>query len=159
MFGDEIREQIDRHFQTLGKEAGPDVLVVRGYNSTEFKNSFIESAAFYGEGDWKQVDMPAIVVTDALPAAVETRDGLEKARVMVFPLRQIYERHKDISVFLTKLLEALHSSDASDALGHLDKSQIEKHWSWLASYVEIKPTFCGFKLDVGKIIADVVAKD
>jgi len=157
-FADAIREQIDKYFITLGEEAGPEVLVVRGYNSTKFRNSFIESAAFYGPGDWGAVDVPAIVVTDALPTAVERRKGLHQARVMIFPLRHIYEKHKDISIFFAKLLGALQSSDASAALEKLDKAKIEKYWSWITDYVELKPGFFGFKADLGKIIGDMLAK-
>ena len=157
-FGNEIREQIDKYFTTLGKEAGPEVLVVRGYDATQFRNSFIESAAFYGPSDWKTVDVPAIVVTDALPTAVEERDGLDQARVMIFPLKQIYERHKDISIFFEKLLKALHSSEASAALEKLDKAKIEKYWSWISDYVELKPGFFGFKADVGKMISALLEK-
>jgi hypothetical protein len=157
-FGNEIREQIDKYFITLGREAGSDVLVVRGYDSTTFLNSFIESAAFYGPGDWKAVDVPAVVVTDALPTAVEHHDGLDKAKVMIFPLRQVYETHKDISAFLEKLLRALHSAEASAALEKLDAVKIERYWSWITEYVEMKPGFFGFKADVGKLIGDLFKK-
>ncbi|MCX7098481.1 MAG: hypothetical protein NTV43_11330 [Methylococcales bacterium] len=157
-FADAIREQIDKYFVTLGKEAGPDVLVVRGYDATTFRDSFIESAAFYGPDDWKSVDVPAIVVTDALPTAVEERNGLDQAKVMIFPLRQIYEKHNDISTFFGQLLSALHSSEASNALEKLDKAKIEKYWSWFTEYAELKPGFFGFKADLGKIIADLLTK-
>jgi len=157
-FGNEIREQIDKYFTTLGKEAGPEVMVVRGYDATQFRDSFIDSAAFYGPGDWKTVDVPAIVVTDALPTAVEQREGLDQARVMVFPLRQIYERHKDISIFFEKLLRVLHSSEASAALEKLDKAKIEKYWSWISDYVELKPGFFGFNADLGKMISALLEK-
>ena len=157
-FGDAIREQVDKYFMTLGKEAGPEVLVVRGYDATQFRNSFIESAAFYGPGDWKMVDVPAIVVTDALPTALEQPDGLDQARVMIFPLRQIYESQKDISIFFGSLLQALHSSEASIALEKLDKANIEKYWSWISEYVELKPSFFGFKADLGKMISDLLKR-
>jgi hypothetical protein len=157
-FANEIREQIDRHFTILGREAGPEVMAVRGYDSTQFRNSFIESAAFYGPEDWKTVDVPAVVVTDALPTAVEARNGLDHARVMVFPLRRIYEKDKDISIFFEKLLKALHSPDASAALEKLDTANIEKYWSWLSDYVELKPGFFGFNADVGKMISALLEK-
>jgi hypothetical protein len=41
-----IHEQIDKYFVTLGKEAGPHILVVRGYDATTFRHS-LESAALY----------------------------------------------------------------------------------------------------------------
>lgn len=157
-FGNAIREQIDKYFMTFGREAGSDVLVVRGYDATAFRESFIESAAFYGPGDWKNVDVPALVVTDALPTAVEEHDGLDKARVMIFPLREMYEKHKDISFFFEKLLAALHSVEASNAIEKLDKSKIEKYWGWITDYTEMKPGFFGFKADLGKIIGELLRK-
>lgn len=157
-FADAIREQIDKYFITPGKEAGPDVLVVRGYDATTFRNSFIESSAFYGPEDRKGVDVPAIVVTDALPTAVELRNGLDQAKVMIFPLRQIYEEHKDVSIFFWKLLAALQLTEASNALEKLDKAKIEKYWSWFTEYAEFKPGSFGLKADLGKTIGDLLAK-
>jgi hypothetical protein len=157
-FGDAIRDQIDKYFVALGKESGPDVLVVRGYDPAAFRNSFFESAALYGPGDWKNISVPAIVVTDALASAVESPEGLDQARVMIFPLREIYEKYKDISIFFAKLCAALRSDEASNALDKLDKSEIKKYWSWITEYTEMKPAFLGFKIDVGKIIADMLEK-
>jgi hypothetical protein len=165
-FGHEIREQIDKYFTSLGKEAGPDVLVVRGYDATTFLNTFIDSAALYatrpgesyGPDDWKNVEKPALVVADALPSAFEKRGGLDKARVMIFPLAEMYNKHKDISLFFEKLLAALHSSEASNALQKLDKHKIEKYWGWITDYTEMKPGFFGFKADLGKIIGDLLGK-
>ncbi|WP_433965868.1 hypothetical protein [Tunturiibacter gelidiferens] len=161
-FGDAIREQIDKYFMTLGKEAGPDILVVRGYDATAFRDSF-ESAALYSRSfdvpdDWKSTFLPAIVVTDALPTAIKTPNGLDQAKVMIFPLREIYKKHNDISIFFGKLLAALHSNKASYALDRLDESEIEREWSWMREYVEMKPGFFGFKFDLGKMIAGILAK-
>ncbi len=159
-FGDEIREQIDKYFLELGKEAGPDVLAVRGYDATVFRDSFIESTSFYGRDDLKAkaVDSPAIVVTDALPEAVERRGGLDTAKVLIFPLRQIYEQHKDISVFFNQLLSALRAPEAMAALEKLDSTDIEKYWGWLTQYIEMKPGFFGFKADLKKIISVLLQK-
>jgi hypothetical protein len=107
-------------------------------------------------------------VTNALPTdknrgvdgqwAVERESGLDQAKVMVFPLREVYEKDKDFAIFFGKLIEALHSNEASDALDKLDNSEIEKYWSWMTEYVEMKPGFHGFKVDLGKIISDMLAK-
>jgi hypothetical protein len=155
-FGNEIREQIDKYFMTLGKEAGPDVLVVRGYDAAIFRKSFIDAAAFYGPGDWKSVAVPALIVTDALPTAVEQENGLDKARIMIFPLGEMYKRDGDISIFFEKLLAALHSDEASSAIEKLDRSKIEKCWGWITDYAEMKPGFFGFNADLGKMIGDLL---
>lgn len=157
-FADEIRNQIDKYFTSLGKEAGPNVLVVRGYDPTTFKNSFIESSAFYGEGDWKNIEVPALVVTDALPGAVEREGGLDNAKLMIFPLRSVHEKQKDISIFFERLLSALQSEEATESLNTLNKSNLEKYWGWISEYTEMKPGFFGFSVDLKKMVADLLTK-
>jgi hypothetical protein len=73
-FPDELGEQIDKYFTTLGKEAGERTLVVRGYDPTKFRMS-LEAPALYGVGDWKLVDTPALLVTDAVPKPREEELG------------------------------------------------------------------------------------
>jgi hypothetical protein len=36
--------------------------------------------------------------------------------VIIFPLREVFEKHKDVSVLFAKLLSALRSDEASSAL-------------------------------------------
>jgi len=152
-FGNEIRDQVDKHFQTLGKEAGPGVLVVRGFDAQAFRTSLFEAPALH---EFQEIDPPSVVVTDAHPKRVREVKGLNGAKVMVFPLRPVYAKDKDISLFFDKLLSALRSPDAIIALDKLDGSQIQRHWSWLTDYVELKPGFFGFNADLAKLVGDLL---
>jgi hypothetical protein len=49
--GDAVREQIDKVCVPLGREAGPDALVVRGNDSSQLRKACVESAGFHGPGD------------------------------------------------------------------------------------------------------------
>ncbi|SRR5713101_3275186 len=161
-FVNELREQIDKHFINLGKAAGPDVLVVRGYDPIAFRESVVAEALLGPDHEWKEKEVeaecPALMVTDALEKNVNEKNGLDKASVMIFPLREMYKKDKDISIFFEKLLAALHSDEASDAIKKLDKCTIEKYWDWITEYSEMKPSFFGFKADLGKIFGDLLQK-
>jgi hypothetical protein len=45
-FADEIKKEIDAHFLTLAREVGRDVLVVRGFDPTAFRESVVEARPF-----------------------------------------------------------------------------------------------------------------
>jgi hypothetical protein len=157
-FSDQIREQIDKHFSTFGKAAGREVLAVRGYDPKQFRESLFEVEAFYGE-EGLPLDPPAIVLTNAVPGAFRHRAGLAEAKVMIFPLREVYEQEKgDISVFLGRLLDAIGEEDAFKALEKPKQSGLEKFWGWLSRYVTMKPGFIGFSADLNTAIDDIIAK-
>jgi Xaa-Pro aminopeptidase len=155
-FSDEIREQIDTHFATLGKEVGREVLVVRGNDPTEFRES-VEAAAFYKQEWHERVDPPALIVMNEAPKALEESEKLDNAKVMIFSLREMFERHGSIVDFLTALLKAIKSKDSIEALESLEPKKLEKQWGWLSKYVEIKPRFLGFKFNADSAITDLVS--
>ncbi len=148
-----VGEQINKYFLPFGKEAGPEVLAVQGYDPVAFRKSLMETGSLTG-----QLFPPAVVVTDTAPAELVRPNGSNQARVMIFPLKEIYEKRKDISNFLRQLLLALQSSDANAALKKLDQTKIEKYWSWITDYVEMKPKFLGVTADLGKLVSDMLAK-
>lgn len=107
-FADEIKKEIDAHFFTLAKEVGKDVLVVRGFDPTGFRESVLEAPAFFDEKWRKRAAFPSLIVTNRVPTeAVSDANVLEKGRVMIFPLAEVYREHKSISPFLSDLLTAL----------------------------------------------------
>src|SRR5215472_1961262 len=112
-FADEIKKEIDAHFLTLSREVGKDVLVVRGFDSN-FSQSVYEALAFFDEM-WgkKRARRPSLIVTNRVPSeAVSDANLLEKGKVMIFPLEDIYREHKSIAGFLTDLVDALKQEDA-----------------------------------------------
>ena len=156
-FADEMRKEIDAHFNTFGREAGTNVLAVRGYDPTAFRESVYEAAAFY-DPDWKErADFPALLVTNVSPSlALSDADKLKEAKVLLLPLGGIYQERKTITEFLTDLLKALKSEDALKSLEKLDTSSLKKGWGWLRRYVEMKPGFFGFNVNLNKVLNDVI---
>ena len=82
---------------------------------------------------------------------------LDHASVIILPLRDIYEKHKDLSLFFQDLTGMLSKPDALESLKTIKAGLIEKYWSWLGKYVEIKPSFFGFSADVNKMITDLLS--
>ena len=153
-FKDEIRNEIDKHFLTLGKELGEDAIVIRGYEPTRFSKS-VETAAFY-EKKWKEnITAPALIILNESPNALTNTDKLKKAKIMVFSLREIFEEAKTIAPFLEKLLNAINEEDAIKALEKLEKGKLRKFWGWVLKYGIAKPQFAGFGFDVSKALKEL----
>jgi hypothetical protein len=155
---DDVSKQIDSYFLTLGREVGRDVLVVRGFDPSDFSQSVFEANAF-GDVTWnKRARFPSLVVTNRAPSkAVNYTNVLEKGIVMIFPLAEIVRQDKSLSGFLNDLVEALKNEDAIPALESLDGTKIEKAWGWLSKYVKMEPGFYGFKVDLNDAIKKLLA--
>ena len=158
-FADEIRKEIDSHFITLGREVGKDVLVVRGFDPTVFRESVYEAPAFLDEKWRERAQFPALLITNCPPSdALSNAENLEKSKVMIFPLGKIFQEHKSIAGFLTDLLRALKNKDAFKALETLDGSKLQKGWGWLSKYFKMEPGFYGFSIKLDKAVKDLLAK-
>jgi hypothetical protein len=158
-FADEIKKEIDAHFLTLAKEVGKEVLVVRGFDPTPFRESVMEAPAFFNEKWGNRAAFPCLIVTNRIPTeAVSDADVLEKGKVMIFPLADIYREHKSIAPFLSDLLTALKVEDAVKALDNLDGSTLEKGWGWLSRYFKMDPGFFGFNLKLDSAMRDLLAR-
>jgi len=158
-FADEIKKEIDAHFFTLAKEVGKEVLVVRGFDPTAFRDSVLEAPAFFNEKSRKRAAFPSLIVPNRVPTeAVSDANVLEKGKVMIFPLADVYREHKSIAPFLSDLLMALKQEDAIKALDNLDTSKLQKGWGWLGRYFKMEPGFFGFNLKLNSAIKDLLAK-
>lgn len=156
---DEIRREIDAHFVTLGREVGKDVLVVRGFDPTAFRESVYEAPAFFDTKWRKRARFPALLVTNCPPPdALSNAENLEKGKAMIFPLGEVYQEHKSIAGFLTDLVEALKQEDALKALETLDRGKLQKGWGWLSKYFKMEPGFFGFSIKLDKAIKDLLAR-
>jgi hypothetical protein len=158
-FADEIKKEIDAHFLTLGREAGKDVLVVRGFDPTAFRESVYEASAFQDDKWRERAKFPCLIVTNQVPGqAVSDANVLDTGKVMIFPLADIYSEHRSIAGFLTDLIEALRQVDAIEALETLHGNQLQKGWSWLSKYFKMEPGFFGFNLKLNEAIKDLLAR-
>src|SRR5271169_3607550 len=99
-FADDIKKEIDAHFVTLGREVGKDALVVRGFDPATFRESVFEAPAFYDVKWNERAKFPSLIVTNRAPGeALSDANVLEKGRVMIFPLADIYSKQKSLSGF------------------------------------------------------------
>lgn len=153
---DQLRQELVNNFVILGQEVGPDVLVVRGHDVSDFFNQAFEIFALYDK-KWKdQIDPPALLVTNIPPAEIEDdRQKLEKAKVILLPLGPRYMRPGSITNVLRELASSLHSTDAMNALQTLDRPEIENRWGWITRYFDLRPNFMGFGVNINQVIDDM----
>jgi hypothetical protein len=156
-FADEIKKEIDTHFMTLAREVGK-VLVVRGFDPTAFRESVYEAPAFHDVTWNERAKFPSLVVTNRAPAkALSNVNVLEKGKVMIFPLAEMYREHKSLSGFLTELVAALKREDSITALDTLDGTKLQKGWGWLSKYLKAEPGFFGFNLKLNEALKDLLS--
>lgn len=156
-YADDIKKEIDTHFTTLAREVGKDVLVVRGLDATSFRESVREAPAFFDVKWNARVKFPALLVTNRAPAeAVKKSSVLEKGKVLIFPLEDVFREHKSLAGFFTDLTSALKSQDSVIALDSLDGSKLLKGWGWLSKYFKTEPGFYGFHLKLNDAVKDML---
>jgi hypothetical protein len=127
-FEDDLRKEIEKHFLTLGREAGKDVLVVRGFDPTAFRDSVFEAPAFFSDKWRARAKFPSLILMNQPPATVlANNDAIEKAKLIIFPLKEIHAEKQSLSAFFSELVTALKSGDAMEALDKLDGTKPEKY--------------------------------
>jgi hypothetical protein len=158
-FADELKREIDSNFATLAREAGKDALVVRGLDPTTFRNSVFEAPAFFDIKWNERAKFPSLLVTNRDPGkAVSDANVLEKGKVMIFPLAEIFREHRSLSGFLSDLVEALKEEDAIAALESVDGTKLKKRWGWINKYFRAEPEFFGFSVKLSDAITDLLAR-
>ncbi len=154
---DGLREQIENHFTLFGKAAGEKVLAVRGYDPEKFRESILVTQELFSEDEREIFKSTSLLITDTNPATLAEEKGLENHNLFAFPLQYIYERDGgDISKFLNNLLTALHEPDAIKSLKSLEETRLKKIWGWLSKYPELQPGIGGFKVDLKRLLNDLI---
>lgn len=155
---DELRREIRKNFDYLvDLTCGPTAMIIRGTNQHSFFKQVYDKYRLELRGyDPDRFPIPALFVTDTPPAKVdEDRSHLDKAKMIIFPMRARYLRAGDITAFFKDLAFTLRDDDAIMALEKLDTDKVREKWNWLAEYVEFKPNFFGFEFQVNKMIEDM----
>lgn len=153
---DELRNQLADNFMALAGEVGTDALVVRGANSQTFYSQVFYEYALKEAMDHGSRVLPAILVTDTPPHDIRSNEyALRSARIVLFPLAALGERPTQLTAFLAELSRTVRSDEAFEALRRLDRSSIQQRWSWITRYLDIKPNFLGFGVDLDAIIDDL----
>jgi hypothetical protein len=140
-FSDALRTQLRDNFEGLGRAVGPDTLVVRGFDPNQIRNEWGVLA----------IGSPALVVTDRIPIDAALPAG---ARVIDFDLASEYATHDSIVPLLKRLVEALNDSEAMKLLERdtAEPGAVKKLWGWVEEYLELKPNFMGFGLNMNAFI-------
>jgi hypothetical protein len=155
---DGFRQEIRRNFDYLvDLTGGPTAMIIKGTDQRSFFKQVYNKYRFELRGfDPEKFPLPALFVTDTSPAKVEEdRHNLDKAKMMVFPMQARYLRAGDITAFYKDLAITLRDNDAIVALEKLDTNKVREKWNWLDHYVEFKPNFFGFEIQVNKMIEDL----
>lgn len=156
-WSDQLRHQLERNFINLARAVGPNALVIRGAEPEGFYSQVLYEYALQDRMQKGDKVLPALVVTDTPPATLRRDDGaIHEARIMLFPLARMDARPTDLTAFLQALSEAIQAPESLDALERLDRGAIRRRWGWITRYLELKPSFMGFGLDIDAMIDDAV---
>ena len=132
--------------------------MIRGFDPTVFRDSVFEAPAFHDQKWHELAKFPSLLVTNRAPsAAVRDANILDKGKVMIFPLREIYDEHKSLAGFLSDLVAALRNEDAIASLDSLDRTKLQRSWGSLGKYFKAEPEFLGFGVDLKLAIGDLLA--
>lgn len=161
IFANELRRELEDNFLILGQKVGRNILVVRGFDPEKFHDSTYEAFEIQEQKPkWlNQLIVPALMVTNTTPVEMmKSAVQMEKAKVMIFPLENIYKERGSITGFLGDLLKALRGREAYDALENLDETLLEKNWGWLTKYFSMNPGFFGFGVKLDRVIDKIIFK-
>jgi hypothetical protein len=131
------------------------VLVVRGVDPIDFYDQVFATYAL-GADEPDKRRLPALLITDTPPTDInEDRSRLENAKMVVLHLWEHYQGHGAVTDVLRKLALTVKEPNAFKSLQALDKEKIKKYWGWLTSYLELKPSFFGFGVNINAILDDL----
>jgi hypothetical protein len=160
VFDDPLKDELSRNFLALGSEVGRDVLVVRGFDPQTFYSSAYETLTLYDEEWAAKIQRPALLLSDTPPRLLLSEKAkLNAAKLILFPLAPFRRRPAGTLVdLLRQLVAALKDNDAMSALQQLEPKALRSKWGWLSKYVDMKPNFMGFGVNLNAAIDDVVLR-
>lgn len=154
IFHDDLSKQLSENFITLGKEVGRDVLVIRGYDPNTFFDSAYETFTLYDD-EWNdRLQRPGILVSDTAPALLLSEEAkLKSAKLIYLPLSSFQKTPTNsLASLLRQLVKSLNSPDAYQALRRQEPRKLSTAWGWLRNFVDLKPNFFGFGVDINAMI-------
>lgn len=152
---DDVRRHLEENFMVLAREVGPDALVVRGTHPDRFYSEVLDKYVLRDRMNRGERILPAILVTDTPPHDLRHNDAsVPKARIALFPLASLAGRPGDVTAFLKLLCETVRSPESFEALERLDRQGTRRRWGWVTRYLELKPNFFGFGVDIDAMIDD-----
>ncbi len=150
-WNDDLRREFSDNFENLAREVGTKTLVVRGADREGFTSQILDKYDIH-----VHTVLPALAITDTAPAIIgQYPERLVKPKLIVIPLGARDIKRGAITNILKKVATTLRDNEAIDSLESLDKSRILRTWGWIR-YIELKPNYYGFGIDINRIIDDTL---
>jgi len=158
-WSDSFRDELERNFDRLVSAVGKDCLVVRGAKPKEFYNQVLDSQLMRSAATrYGRPPLPALIVSNRTLGSMNEHTGeksMDDARVMIFPLAQRYVRPGSITSFLQRLAENIKNKSFDEIEKDEHEESLKSRWRWITEYMELKPTFFGFGVNLNKILENV----
>lgn len=153
---DDRRREILENFDNFSAAIGKRALAVRGLYPEHFSAEVLETYGLMGEVREGVLSL-ALLISDVAPSeAIAKRNSQIKPRSVVLHLAELYKGPGSIADLLREVARVVKETDALTVLDSMDRSHIENRWGWVTRYVELKPSFFGFGVNVNNVIDDVL---
>lgn len=155
-YQDDLRRELAENFEALARDVGPACLVIRGADREGFWSDVLFTYAIEGRGIKREnLPLPGLLVTDTPVSDLQANpDTAASAKVILISLAQRYRRPGSVTDILRHISQAVRDPAAMRALEVKDIDGLRNHWGWIPKYLEMKPSFCGFGVDLDAIIED-----
>ncbi|MEH1967957.1 hypothetical protein [Nostoc sp.] len=151
-----MRDEVEKNFSQFAAEVGSDCLAVQGTDRVTFYNQILDSELMKLTLKGERPPLPALIVSNYSPGSMDDSKGIKdmsNAQLMIFPLAVKYIRPGSITEFLKDLATTLKDGSPEELQ---TKEEIQKKWSWLVKYFELKPSFFGFvQVNLNQILEDL----
>jgi len=146
----EISKEIEDNFNILAKEVGPKALVVKGIDPKYFTAGILETYGMMEKNKniWNTV--PALLISDTTPKILQEQKDVIPKIIYISLLKQCTPG--TLTNILRQISRSLSDNTGVEALQSLDRSRILEKWGWITKYLDIKPNFFGFGIDLDEII-------
>lgn len=155
-WSDPLRDEVEKNFSQFAAEVGSDCLAVQGTDRVTFYNQILDSELMKLTLKGERPPLPALIVSNYSPGSMDDSKGIKdmsNAQLMIFPLAVKYIRPGSITEFLKDLATTLKDGSPEELQ---TKEEIQKKWSWLVKYFELKPSFFGFvQVNLNQILEDL----
>jgi len=158
-WNDELRHEFEDNFENLARGVGTDTVVIRGFDPEKFAEEVYRFYKPYIEHSYLLGSLPALLITDTPPSLLDYIPPKKrpKNRIILIPLESVYKKPGSITNILKYVAQTLKDGNAMESLKAANPFDIERKWGWLR-YVDIRPNFYGFGVDLSRIVEERIFK-
>jgi len=136
-------ELIERNFSKIAQRIGPNAVIARGFNETEWTGEIARTYLGQDADELWQL-LPALLLTDAHPGSLT--DGSLR---LLIPLRDAEERFGGLDVFFRALSDFAVDRDPAFLERFHDRTDLVEAGN---SVVDLKPNFFGLGINLNELI-------